>query len=211
MNQDTPMTGTVFLVIDDADTRGALSDALMADGFHVKAWSAAQGFLAEYDPGEPGCVLSDIALPGTDGLELQNLLAQRDRSLPIIFIADDNHVRAVVQAMRSGAVTVLQQPVPVTELVAAIQEGLQRNLALRQQFATCAAARSRLAALTPRERQVLELVVVGKMNKQIAGQLGAAEKTIKVHRGRVMEKMEARSVAELVMLAARAGASPPAM
>ena len=113
--------------------------------------------------------------------------------------------------MRAGAITLLQKPVRLAELMDAIREGMQRNCLLRQQFASCAAAQSRLTALTPRERQVLELVVVGKLNKQIATQLGAAEKTIKVHRGRVMEKMEVRSVAELVFLTVQARSSAATM
>ena len=209
--QETLTNATVYLLVNDATERGVMARALMAEGFHVKTWSTADAFLAEYEPAEPGCVVSDITLVGTDGLQLQNILAQDNRSLPVIFIAAGTHVRPAVQAMRSGAVTVLQEPVPTTELVAALKEGLERNRTLRQQFATCAAARSRLIALTRRERQVLELVVVGKMNKQIANELGAAEKTIKVHRGRVMEKMEARSVAELVVLAARTAANAQAI
>jgi len=208
---DIKTTTTVYLVANNPTERNATTRALMAEGFHIKTWSTADAFVAEYDPAEPGCLVSDIALPGTDGLQLQNILAQSNRSMPIIFIVAGPHVGAAVKAMRSGAVTVLQEPVPMTELVAAINEGLERDHIQRQQAAASDIARSRLTALTRRERQVLELVVVGKMNKQIADQLGAAEKTIKVHRGRVMEKMAARSVAELVVLAdrARAGALSP--
>jgi len=209
--QDTQTSATVYLVDNDASSRSAMTLALVAEGFHVKCWATADAFLAEYDPKEPACLVSEVMLPGTDGLQLQSILAQSDRSLPIIFITGNAHVRMSVQAMRAGAITLLQKPVCLAELMDAIREGLERNYILRQQIASSAAAQSRLTALTPRERQVLELVIVGKLNKQIATQLGAAEKTIKVHRGRVMDKMEVRSVAELVLLTVQARASAPTM
>lgn len=198
--QDMQTTATVYVVDDDPSIRAALTRALTVEGFHVKSWATADAFLAEYEPGEPGCLVSDILMPGTDGLQLQNALAQIDRSLPIVFISGNAHIPMSVQAMRAGAVTLLQKPVPLAELVVAINEALARNRDLRQQQAASVEIHSRLAALTPRERQVLKLVVTGKMNKQIAAELGAAEKTIKVHRGRLMGKMKVRSVAELVML-----------
>jgi FixJ family two-component response regulator len=131
-------------------------------------------------------------------------LSSSDRSLPIVFITGNANVRMSVQAMRGGAVTFLPKPVRLSELAAAVREGLERDQGLRQRRATRVAVQTRLAALTARERQVFELVVAGKMNKQIAAQLGAAEKTVKVHRGRVMFKMRVRSVAELVTLATQA-------
>jgi FixJ family two-component response regulator len=207
----TKEAATVHVVDDDAMLRGALGRALAVEGFHVRCWATADAFLAEYDPGQPGCLVTDVAMPGTDGLRLQSVLAQRDRALPVILMSGNADVRMSVQAMRAGAVTLLQKPVRLTELVQAITEGLQRNRVLRQQAESSLAAQSRLTALTPRERQVLDLVLVGKLNKQIAAQLGAAEKTIKVHRGRVMQKMKVRSVAELVTVAALAREGAPAM
>lgn len=168
------------------------------------SWASADAFLADYDPEKPGCLVADVAMPGTDGLQLQQLLTASDRSLPIVFITGNANVRMSVQAMRAGAVTFLPKPVRLSELAAAVREAQERDCNVRQKRATRAAIQSRLAALTARERQVFDLVVAGKMNKQIAAQLGAAEKTVKVHRGRVMFKMRVRSVAELVTLATQA-------
>ena len=202
------MTPTVFLVDDDASVRSALTRALTAEGFHVLSWASADAFLADYDPEKPGCVVADVAMPGTDGLQLQSLLSVNDHALPIVFITGNATVRMSVQAMRGGAVTFLPKPVRLSELAAAVREALERDRATRQKHAARAAIQARLAALTARERQVFDLVVAGKMNKQIAAQLGAAEKTVKVHRGRVMFKMRVRSVAELVTLASQAREAP---
>ena len=197
-------TPTVHLVDDDAAVRIALSRALGAEGFQVSTWPSADAFLAGYVPDKPGCLVADVAMPGTNGLQLQQLLGAGDRSLPIVFITGNANIRMSVQAMRAGAVTFLPKPVRLAELCAAVREAFDRDRVARQKRATRAALQSRLAALTARERQVFELVIAGKMNKQIAAQLGAAEKTVKVHRGRVMTKMRVRSVAELVTLATRA-------
>ena len=189
----------VYLVDPDSSARSAMTDALTGEGFHVRSWQAANAFLEEHDPAEPACLVAEVMLPGIDGLQLLSILAQRNPLLPVLLMTANAEVSAAVQAMRAGAVTFLQKPVGITELVQAIHDGLEDNGVLRRQWESCTAFRSRLRALTRRERQVLELVVIGKMNKQIAAQLGAAEKTIKVHRGRVMEKLEVRSVAELVV------------
>ena len=205
---DNETTPTVFLVDDDASVRSALTRALTAEGFHVLSWASADAFLAEYDPEKPGCLVADVAMPGTDGLQLQALLSASDHALPIVFITGNATVRMSVQAMRAGAVTFLPKPVRLSELAAAVREALERDRVTRQKHAARAAINARLAALTARERQVFDLVVAGKMNKQIAAQLGAAEKTVKVHRGRVMFKMRVRSVAELVTLASQAREAP---
>ncbi len=197
-------TPTVFLVDDDASVRSALTRALNAEGFHVLSWASADAFLADYDPEKPGCLVADVAMPGTDGLQLQTMLSTGEHSLPIVFITGNGNVRMSVQAMRAGAVTFLPKPVRLAELAAAVREALERDHVARQKLAARVAIQSRLSALTARERQVFDLVVAGKMNKQIAAQLGAAEKTVKVHRGRVMFKMRVRSVAELVTLATQA-------
>jgi len=207
-NETTP---TVFLVDDDASVRSALTRALTAEGFQVLSWASADAFLADYDPEKPGCLVADVAMPGTDGLQLQSLLSASDHALPIVFITGNATVRMSVQAMRAGAVTFLPKPVRLSELAAAVREALERDRATRQKYAARAAIQARLAALTARERQVFDLVVAGKMNKQIAAQLGAAEKTVKVHRGRVMFKMRVRSVAELVTLASQARDAPRAL
>ena len=205
---DNETTPTVFLVDEDASVRSALTRALTAEGFHVLSWASADAFLAEYDPEKPGCLVADVAMPGTDGLQLQALLSASDHALPIVFITGNATVRMSVQAMRAGAVTFLPKPVRLSELAAAVREALERDRVTRQKHAARAAINARLAALTARERQVFDLVVAGKMNKQIAAQLGAAEKTVKVHRGRVMFKMRVRSVAELVTLASQAREAP---
>ena len=194
---------TVFLVDDDATVRSALRRGLVAEGFNVRLFESADAFLAEYDPGLPGCLIADVAMPGMSGLELQSLMAARGYARPIIFITGKGSIPMSVQAMRAGAVTFLSKPVRLGELAAAVREAFERDRRWREEFAERTEVESRLSALTSREREVLELIVVGKLNKQIAAELGAAEKTIKVHRGRVMAKLNVRSVAELVNLTAR--------
>lgn len=202
----------VFLIDDDESVRVALARALRLAGFVVQPYESADAFLAEHDPSQPGCLVADVTLPGTGGLELQRLLSSSGVSRPIVFITGHGNIRMSVQAMRAGAVTFLPKPVRIAELATAIDEALERDRRTREQRAAQEDVERRLAALTHREREVLDLVVVGKLNKQIAAELGAAEKTVKVHRGRVMCKMRCRSVAELVTLAAAAGVtrrSPP--
>lgn len=194
---------TVFLVDDDAAVRSALRRGLVAEGFNVRLFESADAFLAEYDPGVPGCLIADVAMPGMSGLELQSLMAARGYARPIIFITGKGSIPMSVQAMRAGAVTFLSKPVRLGELTAAVREAFERDRRWREEYAERTEVESRLSALTSREREVLELIVVGKLNKQIAAELGAAEKTIKVHRGRVMAKLNVRSVAELVNLTAR--------
>jgi FixJ family two-component response regulator len=174
------------------------------EGFCTRAWQSADEFLDEHDPDAPGCLVTDVAMPGRSGLELQAELAARGCSRPIVFVTAHGSIPMSVRAMRAGAVTFLPKPVRLTDLVEAVREAFEKDRASREDRASRADVRARLTALTPREREVLELVVAGKMNKQIAAQLGAAEKTIKVHRGRVMSKMHVRSVAELVTLTSQA-------
>jgi FixJ family two-component response regulator len=199
------LSSTVYLIDDDALVRKALTRALMAEGFDVLSWGSADAFLADYDRESPGCLVADVILPGTDGLQLQQLLLASDSSLPIVFVTALANFHMSVQAMRAGAITCLLKPVPIADLSSAVREGFERDRAVRQQRALRVAIQSRLATLTPRERQVFDLVVAGKMNKQIAAQLGSAEKTVKVHRGRVMNKMRVKSVAELATLAIQVG------
>ena len=194
------MRPVVFLVDDDASVRTALSRALSMEGFCTRAWQSADEFLDEHDPETPGCLVADVAMPGRSGLELQAELATRGCIRPIVFVTAHGSIPMSVQAMRAGAITFLPKPVRLSELVQAVREAFEKDRALRDARASRADVEARLTALTPREREVLELVVAGKMNKQIAAELGAAEKTIKVHRGRVMSKMHVRSVAELVTL-----------
>src|SRR5262245_47287827 len=194
------MRPVVFLVDDDASVRTALSRALSMEVFCRRAWQSPAEFRDEHDPEPPGCLVTDVAMPGKSGLELQAELAARGCIRPIVFVTAHGSIPMTVQAMRAGAVTFLPKPVRLAELVQAVREAFEKDRMLRDARASRADVQARLTALTPREREVLELVVAGKMNKQIAAALGAAEKTIKVHRGRVMSKMQVRSVAELVTL-----------
>jgi len=194
---------TVFLVDDDETVRAALRRGLVAEGFRVRLFESADAFLTEHDPALPGCLIADVSMPGMSGLELQSLLSARGCARPIIFITGKGSIPMSVQAMRAGAVTFLPKPVRLGELAAAVREGFERDRRWRDEQAERSEVESRLRALTSREREVLELIVVGKLNKQIAAELGAAEKTIKVHRGRVMAKLNVRSVAELVNMTAR--------
>ena len=195
----------VFLVDDDPLICKALSRGLSAEGFTVRTWSSALAFLQDHDADVPGCLIADIAMPGLTGLELQSLLSARGRVRPIIFITGKGNIPMSVQAMRAGAVSFLAKPVHLSELSAAVREAMERDARMRKLSARRATVEHRLTALTAREREVLELVVAGRMNKQIAAELGAAEKTVKVHRRRVMRKMHARSVAELVLMSSEAG------
>jgi FixJ family two-component response regulator len=199
---------TVFLVDDDATVRAALRRALTAEGFRVRVFESADAFLAAHDPAQPGCLVTDVSMPGMSGLELQSVLVARGCARPVIFITGKGSIPMSVQAMRAGAVTFLPKPVRLGELTAALDEAFERDRRFRVEQAERSDVESRLQGLTSREREVLDLIVIGKLNKQIAAELGAAEKTIKVHRGRVMAKLNVRSVAELVNLTARVARDP---
>lgn len=195
----------VFLVDDDANARRALGRAMNACGHAVIDCRSADEFLAVHEPSQPGCLVTDVAMPGMDGLELHALLKSRGCIRPTIFVTARGNIPMSVQAMRAGAVTFLAKPVRLDELVAAVQEAFALDARLRTEHAERSDIESRMSALTAREREVLARVVTGKLNKQIAAELGTAEKTVKVHRGRVMSKLQVRSVAELVTLTARLG------
>jgi FixJ family two-component response regulator len=197
---DSDRMPIVFLVDDDSAVREALRRGLTVHGFMVRAFESGNAFLAAHDPGTPGCLVADIAMPGLSGLELQSHLGARGCARPIIFVTGQGSIPMSVQAMRAGAVTFLSKPVRLAELAAAVREAFERDRKFREVEAKRSEVESRLRALTTREREVLELIVIGRLNKQIAAELGAAEKTIKVHRGRVMAKLNVRSVAELVTL-----------
>jgi len=189
---------TVYLVDDDASVCRSLARLLKAVGYRAQTFRSPDEFLRNYRDGSPGCLVLDLHLPGMSGLEVQETLAGGEQSLPVIFITGHGTVPASVRAMKGGAVDFLSKPFLAKELLEAVDEALERSrrqYALRQELD---ALRERLDTLTHRECQVLEGVVAGKLNKQIAVELGTSEKTIKVHRGRVMEKMHADSVAELV-------------
>ena len=196
---------TVFLVDDDPSVLKAVSRLLRGGGFDVITYESPRKFLAHCNPASHGCIVLDIAMPDLDGLELQSALAARGASLPIIFLTGRGDIPTSVRAMKQGAVDFLTKPVQHRDLEAAIHAAIARDHAQWRTRIELAAIRKRLATLTPREYEVLERVIAGQLNKQAGAELGISEKTVKVHRARVMEKMEVESVAELVHLADRAG------
>jgi FixJ family two-component response regulator len=195
----------VFIVDDDPSVLRATQRVMRAAGFETRAFASAREYLDAYDPHAPGCLVLDLAMPGLSGLELQQALVARGGAPAIVFVSGHADVPASVEAMKSGAVEFLVKPVDAAALIGAVQAAMAKDRILRDARAGRAQVEKRLGTLTPREAQVLRCVVSGKLNKQIAAELGAAEKTIKVHRARVMRKMEVGSVAELVQAAARVG------
>jgi FixJ family two-component response regulator len=204
----TATANTIFLVDDDGPILKALERLLRGAGFEVKSFQSSQAFLEQHDPETPGCAVLDVAMDGLNGLELQQALAASGCDRPIVFLTGRGDIPTSVRAMRAGAVNFLTKPADTKELLAAIQLAVEKDALARATSARMEPIKRRLAALTPRERDVLRLVVTGRLNKQIAAELGTAEKTIKVHRGRVMEKMAVRSVAELARMTERAGITP---
>ena len=194
----------VFLLDDEEAVLVALARMLQSSGFTVIPYTSADDFLAAHDAQIPGCLVADVRMPGMNGLELQRTLLARGIDRAIIFVTGQGDIPTTVQAMKAGAVTFLSKPVRRAELVAAVREALLRDASGRAQHREREDFARRLASLTPRERQVLDLVATGMLNKQNAAELGAAEKTIKVHRGRIMEKMQVRTATALVGLLSRA-------
>ena len=202
------MTFKVFVVDDDVGVQKALSRLLRAAGYETRAYGAADDFLADYTPAQQGCVILDLNLPGIDGLQLQEKLISNDASRPIIFVSGTGNVPTSVRAMKAGAVDFLTKPVQRGALIAAVERARELAARARRSQEDRDAWEGRLATLTPREKEVLTYVVAGQMNKQIAAALGTVEKTVKVHRGRMMSKLGLRSVAELVRLTERRGLQP---
>jgi FixJ family two-component response regulator len=178
-------------------------------GLRVEAFASAQEFLRSPRPDVPGCLVLDVRLPGLSGLDLQKQMAQGDRDMPIIFITGHGDIPMTVQAMKAGAVEFLTKPFRDQALLDAVQHALARDRQAREQRAQSGALRRRYSALTPREREVMALVVAGLLNKQIAAQLGTSEAAVKVHRQHVMAKMAAGSLATLVRIADRLGIPTP--
>jgi len=205
------ITEVVYVVDDDESVRRSLARLLRSAGLTAETFPSAQAFLDRELPDRTACLVLDVRLPGLSGLDLQGALTQTERIVPIVFITGHGNVPMSVQAMKSGAVDFLQKPFEEDQLLAAIERALARCRAARAERTDRMVVQRRFDTLTPRERQVLGLVVAGRLNKQIAADLGAAEKTIKIHRGRVMRKMEASSVAELVRMSQRIGIQPPAV
>jgi FixJ family two-component response regulator len=201
----TSSGATVFVVDDDRSILRALTRLLRAEGLAVETFASPRAFLDRPPHEGAGCLVLDLQMPELSGLEVQEALGAASRSLPIIFISGHGSVPASVKAMKAGAVDFLTKPFDDRQLLAAIASGIDRSVTQRSDRAEREALQARIATLTPREREVFPLVARGLLNKQIAGQLGTAEKTIKVHRARVMEKMKAGSLADLVRMAERAG------
>jgi len=209
------VSGNVFLVDDDETIHRALTRLLRSVGYSVRSFRSAEEFLKEPRMDEPGCLLLDIVMPGMRGTELQQMISARGWSLKIVFLTGNGDIQGCADAMKIGAVDYLTKPIDESRLFGAIEQAIRLDAADRTARAARCAIQQRAAQLTPRESQVMFLVVAGRLNKQIAAELGTSEKTIKIHRARVMAKMCAHSVAELVNLAshvdgARTDASPRA-
>jgi len=200
--------GTVFVVDDDAGVRKALTRLLRASGREVRAFASPQEFLEQHDPAEPGCLVLDLALPQQSGLDFHLQLAAAGSERPVVFISGQGDVPTSVRAMKAGAVDFLTKPFDELQLLGAVQAAMERDSRARAVRAERRRVGDRLAKLTSREREVLEHVVAGRLNKHIAAQLGTVEKTVKVHRGRIMRKMGAGSLVELVRMADLAGVRP---
>jgi len=205
MSTPAATSGVVYVVDDDDSVCRALGRLIRSVGLAVETFRSAKAFLDHPLPDQPACLVLDLRLPGPSGLDLQAALSQAGRDIPIVFITGHGDVPTSVRAMKGGAIDFLQKPFDDQELLDSIRRALARSRERHAEQAERAELRRRCDALTRREREVLSLVVTGKLNKQIAGDLGIAEKTIKVHRGRVMEKMQAGSVAELVRMVEKLG------
>jgi len=195
----------VYVVDDDVSVRTALERLLKSVGLTVQAFTSAREFLEQATPAWSGCLIADVRMPGMSGLELQDELNARQLSLPVIFLTGYGTVPASVRALKAGAVDFLEKPVDDQTLLDAVQTALERDHRSRLHQAEIKNIRQRLDSLTPREYEVLTFIISGRINKQVAAELGTTEKTIKVHRARIMEKLQCASLAELVRLAEKAG------
>ena len=204
----TPTAPVVFVVDDDSSVRDSLRRLISSVGFGVEVFPSAQAFLKARRPDVPGCLVLDVRLPGLSGLDLQRELADTDGALPIIFLTGHGDIPMSVRAMKAGAVEFLTKPFREQDLLDAIRSAIERDRSMRIDRQELLGLRSRYGSLTPRERDVLARIVAGLLNKQIAGELGTSEATVKEQRAHVMAKMQAGSVAELVRFASRLGISP---
>jgi len=204
---------TIFLVDDDRSVLKALSRVLREEGFNVETFESAEAFLALPEQRPDGCLVLDVTMPGVDGLELQRRLAETGRSLPIVFLSGHGDIPMSVRAIKAGATDFLTKPVQAGALIAAVRSAIEDDASARRALVGASELRQRVASLTAREREVLAALVAGKLNKQIAADLGVVEQTVKFHRARIMERMHAKTSAELMHIAGRLGigaATPPA-
>jgi FixJ family two-component response regulator len=202
---------TVFVIDDDASVRKSLSRLLRSLGFDVETFASAEQFLERGRYQGVGCIVLDVRMPGLSGMDLQDELNKIDCTLPIVFITGHGEIPMSVRAMKRGAVDFLSKPFDDEELLRAVNEAVERGRSAEAERADAGDALRHIELLTPREREILRYVISGMLNKQIAFKLDIAEKTVKVHRGRIMEKLEVGSVAELVRLAERAGIEPSSL
>ncbi|HEU0210521.1 MAG TPA: response regulator [Candidatus Udaeobacter sp.] len=204
-----PANSLVFLIDDEVSIRKGVSRLLRSAGYKTEAFASGSDFLAREQHHGPACLIVDVRMPGVSGMDLQTALIQRRREEQLIFITGHGNISMCAQAMKAGAVDFLPKPFHHKELLQCVERALARSAEQRRQGAERAAARSLLDWLTPREFEVMQLLITGMLNKQVAGELGIKEKTIKVHRGRVMKKLGVVSVAELVRLVEKARIAPP--
>ena len=197
MAQEQPI---VFVVDDDASMREAVQDLIASVGLQARGFASPREFLEAVRPDAPACLILDVRLPGSSGLNFQQELARAGVNIPVIFITGHGDIPMSVRAIKAGAVEFLTKPFRDQELLDAINAGIERNREQRREAAVMDDLRQRYAALTPRERETMSLVILGRMNKQIAGELGVSEVTVKVHRGQIMRKMRAKSLPELVRM-----------
>ena len=203
-----PSNSLVFLIDDDASVRRGVSRLLRSAGYNSETFGSASDFLTREQHSGPACIVVDVRMPGINGMDLQNVLIQRRREEQLVFITGHGDISMCAQAMKAGAVDFLPKPFRSSELLQCVERALARSADQRQRAIEKAAARRLLDLLTPREFEVMQFVVTGKLNKQIASELGTAEKTIKVHRGRVMKKLGIVSVADLMRLVETAQIAP---
>jgi len=203
------LDSTVFVIDDDASIRKSLSRLLRSAGYTTETFASAEEFLGRDHFNGIGCLLLDVQMPGLSGIDLQKELNKADYHMPIIFITGHGNIPMSVQAMKKGAVDFLTKPFDDKELLQTIEKAIEKDTHARAEYDESLDIRRRIELLTPRENEILPYIITGMLNKQIASKLGISEKTVKVHRGRIMEKLHVDSVAQLVRLAEKVGIKPP--